>query len=174
MSNEVQHFKMEDVQARVAETIKAQFAMMIPDEAFDTMAKMAIDDFFKTEKSYRVSRHERRVAVPGSYHDRTESWHELATPLTPFKLMMWEAIRELVAAKLKEWSTGQQDALKAEIDKFFETGSEFQGEVADNLENLAKKMAAAMQTSILTQASGMAHTSLQGFASMNNLRMPGY
>jgi hypothetical protein len=172
--SDIQQFKMEDVQKRVAETIKAQFAMLIPEEAFNEMAKTAINDFFNTEQSYKVTRNERRIPNPSGYGDRTETWYQLATPLTPFKVMLWEAIREEVEQRVKRWSGEQQAALKAEIDQFFAVGTEFHGEFSGQIEVLAKKMAAAMQMSIINQATGIAHSNLQSFASANNLRVPGY
>lgn len=170
--SDIQQFKMEDVQKRVADTIKAQFAMMIPDEAFDAMAKTAIEEFFHVEKAFTVAKREKRVPSPNSYHDRVDTWYELATPVTTFKMMLWEEIRKLVEAQLKQRLVEQGAALDAEIKKFFETGSEFQGEVADNVEHLCKIMASSMQTQLLNQANGMIQTTVNQFAAQNNLRLP--
>lgn len=45
----MQSFNMNDVQARVSETIKAQFALLIPDEMWDGMVKRETGRFIETE-----------------------------------------------------------------------------------------------------------------------------
>lgn len=162
MSSDVTQFKMEDVQRRVSETIKAQFAMMIPDEAFEEMARLAIKDFFETAKNFTFEQ------VGTGYNPR----YSIQTPLTPFKFMMWERVRVLTEEKLKEWEVKERRALGGAIKKFFETDLEFQGSVAANVSVLAKQMAAAQQMQILDTANGMITNAISNLAGSNGLNMP--
>lgn len=161
----VQPYKMEDVQQRVAETIKAQFAMLIPDEAFDAMARAAIDEFYNTEKTFNIA----EVRNPGGY---SMNRYELQTAISPFKALMWNELRTLTREHLRAWIKEHVTDLNAEIEKLFadEASDTLLKSIANlDLRKLSLDMATRMHGDLLRNAAMGVEGRLLQFAGDNQL-----
>lgn len=166
LANEIQNFDMSSVQKRVSDTIKANFAMMIPDEAFDTMCVKAIQEFMETDVTMDV------VKVKAAWGEN--DYYKYRMTLTPFKLMIWVEIQKIVAESLKTWIEFNRERVQKEIDVYFADDPEFNEAQGKGVAHLAKLMAGAREMMLIKHVEDSFNTNLQNFAARYNLGSPLY
>lgn len=163
MSTDIQKFDMAAVQQRVSDTIKAQFAMMIPDEAFDAMAQAAITEFFHTEKSFEFM-DIRRPNTNSSYYNDQHLKYVLAHTVTPFKAMLWEEVRTIVKEKMNKWIKEEKAGVADQIEKLYLEDKAAHAVFNLNVNQLAITMARNAHLEILNQAAANAGIQLSTVA----------
>lgn len=167
MTDQVTHYKMEDVQKRVSETIKAQFAMLIPDEAFEEMARAAIREFYQTEAQFTI--HE--IKNPTGY---SPSRYDLQDRITPFKAMLWNELREITRTQLREWLKKHTANLNKSIGEIFnEEPNDMSLKALANLDvhQLSLAMARQQHAVLLQNAAEMTENRIMQLAIDNNLNV---
>ncbi len=172
MTNEIQNFDMTSVQKRVSDTIKANFAMMIPDEAFDAMCITAIHEFMETDVRMDVQ----RVGRSSSYNHGSGNSEEytFSMTLTPFKLMIWVEIQKIVAESLKTWIESNKARLTGEVNAYFTDDPEFNEAHSKGIVHLAKLMAGAREMMLIQHINEDFNINLKNFALRYNLGNPLY
>lgn len=149
--SDIQKFDMQSVQQRVSETMKAQFAMLIPDEAFEQMASTAITEFFNTEKTFEFQEI-KRPNPNGSYYGDQHLRYALSHAITPFKAMLWEEVRKIVAKKIEEWLKSEVAAVEGKIETLCQESSAAHQVFELNVNDLALQMARNAHLNLLAQA----------------------
>lgn len=91
-------------QDRVKETVRATFGMMIPEDQWDAMIAKEVKAFFEdTESNFTVSEVKNNTSFGYGTPDRLVL---NATGLTPFRVMVWAEIRNIMSrglgARVKE------------------------------------------------------------------------
>ena len=87
MSQELATFQ--EVQDRIKESVKVQFFNLLPDEAFQKLIDAEINSFFEVKGS--------------EYTFKSTSYNcgKLVAELSPFRVLVWEQVRELAKARMK-------------------------------------------------------------------------
>lgn len=142
---------------RITQSVVSQFAAMIPEEAFAGMVDEVIQKFFNKTNAINVTE------INGGWHDRQRKYR-MDVELTPFQVMVWKNVQELVAEKLDEYFAEHKNALKDEMGKMFAT-PRMDGAVAGNVALLTHAMANVQQLRIAEQAMQMMQDSLQNAGS---------
>jgi hypothetical protein len=109
MANEVQKFDPSTLMDGVKDRIKATFASMIPDEAWDTMVKTTVDEFFKK--------------------DMNQNNNYYGNKLSRFDFLVLEALQEESKRKIAEylkteefttvWNGYGQPVISAKVKEMF-------------------------------------------------------
>lgn len=153
--SEIQKFDMAAVQQRIADSIKAQFAMLIPDEAFDQMTMTAITEFFNTEKNFEF-KEIKRPNPNGSWHSDVHVRFVLEQALTPFKAMIWDEVHKIVTAKIKVWIDGEKENVGAQIQAMFGESEDLKALFVLDVNKLAMQMARDAHAHLLKAAADQA------------------
>lgn len=168
---DITQFNMQDVQKRVSETIKANFAMLIPEEAFNHMCRAAIEEFMtQTDRAYTIL-------------EKRETWGSSATSsihatLTPFKILLWTEVHALVKEGLAKFLKEHKEELEKKISAMFESDEKKTLESYMNMDvsGLAMDMAKTMHQELMMNAvklasgySSQLHTRINELIQHNNL-----
>lgn len=152
--SDIQKFDMQSVQQRVSETMKAQFAMLIPDEAFEQMAQTAITEFFNTETTFEFQE-VKRPNPNGTYFSGDQHLkYALSHAITPFKAMLWEEVQKIVKEKIDVWLKSEVAAVQEKIETLCQESKAAHTVFELNVNDLALEMARNAHADIILQAAG--------------------
>ena len=144
---EVTQFDPNALKKRVAETVQSTFGMLIPEDKWNSMVEQEVVAFFETEENLVWQRREEHTNDPWC----KKYYHELIYSMTPFRLMVWQALKEQITERFKKvidddkfrsYVTFSQDGEETEITAWMEK----------KLEEIAPKMAAAMFKNVFAAA----------------------
>lgn len=140
MTNAIQQFSFDDLKKKIAEDTQSKFGSMIPPEVFEQLIERAVNEFFELESTtYEVVR---------AYHTS----EKITATLSPFKLMVWQKVKEIVRPALDKWFDEHKAALAdqmAEHLKLPQFGSTLTGAVVPMATHMAQLQAIhALQASV--------------------------
>jgi hypothetical protein len=161
--SDIQKFDMQSVQQRVSETMKAQFAMLIPDEAFEQMANTAITEFFSTETNFEFQEI-KRPNPNGTYYTDQHLKYVLSHAITPFKAMLWEEVRKIVKGKIDAWLKSEVAAVNEKIETLYQESKVGHQVFELNVNDLALEMARNAHLNIISQAAMSASAQISSLA----------
>lgn len=144
-------FDMNDLKTRVTSSIQAQFGMLIPQEVFDGMVAEAINEFFHNTSTIGV----KKVSVPIKNTGYTTAYEEVLTlteTTTPFKLMVFQYLREMASKALDQYFASESEELQKNFDKVYESSDEFKSGVAKNVAAVISKAAEIEQHRAISNA----------------------
>jgi hypothetical protein len=142
MTSNIQTFSMEDVQKRVSDTIKAQFAMMIPDQVFDEMCAKAVREFVEVNSTMEI------VKVHNNNYERTEQYR-YQTAIPPFRILLWAEVSKLIRPKIAEWVEANKAEFEKQITDWFSNSSVAKDAFTFDVNTLALAMASYQQNNTM-------------------------
>lgn len=95
---------------RVAESVRASFGMMIPEEDWRCLVDKEVKAFFEEpSKSYAIV--EKYTGKPGGFsYDSSVKYLDLEAPgLTPFRVMVWNCLHDLVKPVIHKYFQEHED-----------------------------------------------------------------
>lgn len=93
----VVEFDPNALKARVAETVQVAFGKLIPEDQWVQMVDKEVKAFFELE----VELNYKEKTVYRSRGEDAERW-EIRATMTPFRLMVWEQLQDLIGKKLRQ------------------------------------------------------------------------
>ena len=152
--NNAQAFK-----ERVAESVRASFGMLIPEEDWQAMVDKEVKAFFEDTKTHfeLIDKHNGYVGY-GSASKKVL----VAEGLTPFRVLVWEQLHKLVKPKITEYFNTHEDWMTCPE---FETG---QAALSDMLE---KKLDDMVPLLVKSMFKGLIHAAKNEMVSDLNNRI---
>lgn len=120
-------FDANTLKKRVADYIQASFGALIPQEVFAAMCDKAVKDFFENRQLTQVIKRQKEVPGRASWDRSYVDYFELNVNVTPFELMVHEAMHERLAAALRKHLDEEKDQLNTEIAKLVDRAMEEEG-----------------------------------------------
>jgi len=110
---DVQPFTFDDLKKRIAEDVQSKFGSMIPPEVFEDMIEQSVRKFFEsTTETFRVT----RVNYASS---------EVETSLSPFQIIVWSKLRDIVRPALDKWFGEKQEEITKMMEEALQTNTNY-------------------------------------------------
>ncbi|MNL08453.1 hypothetical protein D3C87_1291740 [compost metagenome] len=132
MANELQAFSFDDLKKKIAEDTQSKFGSMIPPEVFEQLIEKAVSEFFEVESA--------TYEVVSSYH----SSENIKATLSPFKLMVWQKVKDIVRPALDKWFDTHRADLSEQMDEHLKNpqfGSTLTGAIVPMATHMAQLQA---------------------------------
>ena len=161
-NDKVVEFNPDALKERVVDTVRSTFGQLIPDDQWVKMVDKEVKSFFEDDHDIDF----RKEPVKDGYGNIKEYDHVARMKMTPFRMMVWEALQDLIGDKLRaQLSSSEFTTYADRVEGDYQLGPL----LLVKLGEVAPQMAVAIFKEMFgTMAENIKHSALMEMQNSNN------